>query len=129
MQEDVIDGHHYRVTPLGARQGMHVARRLIKVLAPLASGADASLAQLDAGAISSMAKAMDDKDLDFVTDAMARSTDLSGDGEQWTTLHRVFDTHFSGEYGALARWLGFALRVNYPDFFSASVPSTTTPGA
>lgn len=126
---DFIDGHHYRVTPLGARRGAKVARRLVKVLAPLASSSKASLDQLDSDAISAVANALSDEDLDFVLDACAEGTELSGTGEEWTGLARVFDLHFAGRYQAMMTWLGFALKVNYPDFFSASAPSTTAQGA
>jgi hypothetical protein len=38
-------------------------------------------------------------------------------------LDKIFSSHFRGRLGALYKWLGFALKVQFKDFFSASAPA------
>lgn len=42
-----------------------------------------------------------------------------GTGEKSAPLERVFSAHFRGRIGPMYQWLGFALQVQYKDFFSS----------
>jgi hypothetical protein len=49
------------------------------------------------------------------------TTVVKGVGEE-PSLERVFAVHFRGRIGALYQWLGFALQVQFQDFFSSLAP-------
>lgn len=54
--------------------------------------------------------------IDEVTDQMAKVTIVTGT-EAGGKLDKIFDVHFMGKMSSLAKWLAFALRVQYADFF------------
>lgn len=108
-----IGDYNYTVTQLGAVKGSEVMVRLANVLGKVVSKGS-NLKEALASVASSLAPA----DLQFLCDAMATRTLVSG-GEYKgpVELPRVFDMHFAGKYLEMLRWLSFALEVNFGGFF------------
>ena len=125
-QKSKIDGHEYEVFMLPPK----VARRLLvemsKVVGPALGGimsSGAGLAKLMemsvegvdwAAVISGLTDRLSADMLDEHMEVLAKSTHVDG-----KELAPIFDHHFRGALGGMFKWYGFALKVNYGNFFSA----------
>ena len=129
IKSELIDGFTYEVTQLGAIEGRRLLVKLSKVLLPalgaLVKGADGNIADVDlskidlAGAAEALATAMDPDEFDRIVDQLAGTTEVWGPGfgDLGGNLPRAFDEHFSARYASMLKWLAFALKVNFSDFF------------
>jgi len=54
---------------------------------------------------------------------LSRVTFVVKPGGEEPQLDKVFSAHFRGRIGSLYKWLGFALKVQFKDFFSANAPA------
>jgi hypothetical protein len=125
-----IDGYEYEVTAMGAVDGKRMLVALAKIVLPaLGSGfkdvSDLSKMSLQnlsinlGAAAQALVASADEATVDRIVDKLAESTEVWGPGfgEAGAPLQRNLNEHFSARYKAMAEWLGFALRVNYGDFF------------
>jgi hypothetical protein len=132
-----IDGHTYRVTQLPFKLGQKLLVRLYKTMGPVFAGAlaaiprlkeDQSLGDLNglqvltglANPVTALADRLTEDELAYVTDTLMEYTELHKGGDRWIKLDKEAEFHFSGRYGAYLRWMGFALGVNYTNFFGES---------
>lgn len=67
-------------------------------------------------AIAALMKSTGPDFIDELTDQMAKVTIVTGT-EAGGKLDKIFDHHFMGKMSSLTKWLAFALRVQYADFF------------
>lgn len=129
-----IGGYTYEVVQLGATAGLRMSAELIKILAP-SLGALAGNADLTGGIKSAIGGHLKPKALEDAARALASSLDSTkvqaivkeladtteiwgpGFGDAGAPLSMHFDDHFAGKYVNLGRWLAFALKVNFSDFF------------
>ena len=82
--------------------------------------ADVDLSKVDlAGAASALADAVDPDEFDRIVEQLAATTEVWGPGfgDAGAPLGRNFDEHFASRYVAMLKWLAFALKVNFADFF------------
>jgi hypothetical protein len=65
---------------------------------------------------------LSDTRVDEIMELMSQHTDIFGPGfgDQGAPLDKNFDDHFAGRYKAMYRWLVFAVRANFSDFFGES---------
>lgn len=117
-----IEGHSYRLHQLGAKDGRHMLVRLTKVLGPsLGRLADADRSRLSesiAQAIYELSVHMTEEDLDWVCETFGKRTELELEGGALKVLDlELQELHFAGRYGAMVKWLGACLEVNFQDFF------------
>jgi hypothetical protein len=148
LRSEPIDGYTYEVTQLPAREGRRILVQLMKILAPtlgaLLKNADTDkldnidLTNVDLeGAARALSEAADVRVFDELSDSMASATEVwgAGFGDAGAPLTHHFDDHFAGRYAAMLRWLGFALKANFADFFVGKgsvkklVESLRSPGA
>lgn len=114
QESDTIGEHTYTVTQLGALQGRVAATRLARIVGPLMGSAG------DAGAaLGRLAGALHEDDVNYFCDLLAPLTTVSGGayGSKAPRLQDIFDAHFAGHYFEMAKWLAFALKVNFGSFF------------
>jgi hypothetical protein len=140
-----ICGRRYYVTTLPAKKGRAVLVRLTKVLGPVfgqlvsgdapatakhkAASAERIAAQINgasiARALAELAGRLSEADLDWLCETLGESTEVQtydGAGEErrqrLTAGEQQF--HFAGKFLEMFSWLGFALEVNFRDFFTGS---------
>jgi hypothetical protein len=132
-KSDPIDGFVYEVTQLPAREGRGILVALTKVIVPTLGAAipgavgASSLADVDLSDINfdslahTLAESLDESMFARVCDAMVGTTEVWGEGfgDAGAPLVKWFDDHFAGRYLAMLKWLAFALRCNFLDFFDA----------
>lgn len=144
-----INGRIYHVTELPAKQGRAMLVRLIKVLGPvfgqLVSGskprkrslpglsAQAEAAAVGASVLSSVTGAsvgralaelstrLTEQDLEWLCTTLGEYTEVQVDDERRPKLSLAYQNlHFAGRYLEMFGWIGFALEVNFSDFFEGS---------
>lgn len=133
QEEKQIGETHYRVTQLPGSKGQRLLVHLYKIAGPamaeLLRGFDGAVAMdsvLDmdlgflANAVIDLADRINDDELEDLVTRLAASTEISVDQERWLQLKDCKEQHFAGNYKELFLWLGFALEVNYADFFGGS---------
>jgi hypothetical protein len=129
-EDETIDGHTYRVTMLPVSKGRRLLAELFKVAGPalgdLASAAAGAKGVSEvkveslAGALRQLADRLEPAFLDRLCEELAASTQLVLDGgARAVPLKQEMEFHFAGRYGAMFKWIAFALKVNYADFFGA----------
>ena len=145
-QESVIDGHHYRITPLMATAGIDLVVDVMHVVGPAVGivldglGLD-KIDKLDGVLEQFGGTKLGDKFLESAVRALlggltkekarhivkvcsgATRVRISKDGNltDWMPLQGdTFELHFQGELAGLAKWLMFALKVLVIPFVSAS---------
>lgn len=84
------------------------------------SGAEEKSAVMERAITASLDRVSKQKFREIVT-SLASVTSVQS-GSDWPELSKVFPIHFRGRIGAMYKWIGFALGVQYKDFFT-SVPS------
>lgn len=113
-EEKAIGNNTYIVTALGALKGREVFVRMVKML----GGAVDSLDKNNLGeALTKLADRLDEKDLNYLCDILAKNTDVRLPDGRAPRLADVFDLHFSANYLDMLAWLVFALTVNFESFF------------
>lgn len=134
-----IDGYTYTVVQLPATVGrklsVEFARAIVPAVAALVGdktdGGGVSGSELQglmgkkvdaAGlqkALDSLFANLPDTRIDEIMQLLSQHTDIYGPeyGDQGAPLDKQFDEHFAGRYKAMYRWLLFAVRVNFQDFF------------
>ena len=140
-----IDGYQYIVTQLGAVQGKRLATELARAVLPALAQllGDSKLelpkdkGEKDAlltrvlesisadqvqGALKLALDALPQARLEAIIGVMSDSTDILGPGfgEAGAPMNKNFDEHFAGRYRAMTKWLAFALKANFADFFGGS---------
>jgi hypothetical protein len=128
IKERRIDGHTYRVMMIGAKRSLRMLAQLGKMLAPaLAKAAEggslksimgADLSQIDLSGMAQMlVDRLDEDALVRIVEDLAAVTTFSDHGKDWPNLGAAYDIHFAGRLASLAKWLAFALEVQFGDFF------------
>jgi hypothetical protein len=82
--------------------------------------ADLDLASVDIdSAAKALAASLSLDEFDAIVASMSASTEIWGPnfGDAGAPMPRHFDDHFAGRYVAMLKWLAFALKVNFADFF------------
>jgi hypothetical protein len=62
------------------------------------------------------------QEVDAIIEELADATEITGPGfgDAGAPLKRHFDEHFAGSYLAMYKWLAFALKANFADFFEGT---------
>jgi hypothetical protein len=144
MQQFTIDGETYVINALPVRRATPVFTRLVKVLGPALAelvaakkpGADVALAV--GRSIAYAAEKLAPEDLDFVIDTFADFGQVGGkDLGKKVGNSKLYDLHFAGKFGALAKWLEECVSFNFSDFLAFALSAQNsgqdseqqTPGA
>lgn len=113
-----IRGVTYKIKQFGAIQGRKVLLRLTHFIGP-------ALASYASGDVAGAFAYLDEKDLDFICDALAscswivnHATTDKGPRDIDVPLSAAFDSHFSGRYMPMLEWLAAGIKLNFEDFFS-----------
>ena len=108
-----IDGHTYTVTQLPPRRAMRLLRRLAALIAPAFGGAgDGKVAKFDFSGLASALGGLRDEEFDLIVNELLAMAQVDG-----KDLLPIFDLTFQGALPTLFKVLGFALEVQYGDFF------------
>jgi hypothetical protein len=142
-QSRVIGNHTYKVRQLGASEGRKMLVRLVKVLGPVLAALlratkgqklppakveetpeptapEATEAPAEAP-LEVFCSRLSEVDLDYLVSTLGPCTEvILPDGRVQALTLDVQEMHFAGSYGEMFKWLGFALEVNYSDFFGKS---------
>jgi hypothetical protein len=113
-REQTINGINFKVTQLGFADGMELLTTLGRIVGTTLSDArkEGNLAAMIGGIISRLSFA----ELSSITDKLAKATRIEREPGGWPILDPEVD--LAGNYDLTLRWLGFALEVNYGDFFA-----------
>jgi len=128
-----IDGYRYEMTMFGATQSYRLFHRLFRMLGPTlgplleALGTAKNLDDVDVGseaaiaAIRSLTQSVSEADLDHVIGQLREATHVGVEvgSEKTVPLKQVFDLHFAGRFGPMARWIAWGLGVQYGSFLPA----------
>lgn len=143
-QTGTIDGDTYRVLMLDPLVATDMLADLGKILGPSMAAMAAGLGKGGQDQISAVIEGGNDaseafgpgleraiagffervskeKQREFIN-TLAAVTFVVKDNGEAPALKAIFAVHFRGRIGALYKWLGFALRVNFQDFFSSMAP-------
>jgi hypothetical protein len=103
------------VTQLGFADGMELLTSLGRLVGPALNGAhkDANPTAI----IGDIVGRLSYPELLNITDKLAKATRIEREPGRWPVLEPEVD--LAGNYDLTLRWLGFALEVNYGDFFAA----------
>ena len=108
----------YRVTQLQAVKGRKLLVKLLKALGPAAEAiTDAQSGNVGA-LLAKLTENLDETLVDELCDVFAASTEYELASGKWVGLGEagIFGLHFAGKYGEMAKWLAFAVEVNYGSF-------------
>ncbi len=118
-----IGGYTYHVQQFGARKGMRVGVRLMKMVGGAAGEAMKNNADFDMKTVGSMvanfADIVTEKDFDYLCDAFMSNTLVSGGeygGQIKLNQEGIIDLHFAGNYPDMMKWLLFCIEVNFGSF-------------
>jgi len=130
IKSEPIDGFTYEVTQLGAVEGRRMLVRISKIVLPTLGAlikdadfgrlSDLNIADIDIdSAAKALVEAVDADSVDKIIESMSGITEIWGPGfgAAGAPMAHHFDDHFAGRYAAMLRWLAFALKVNFSDFF------------
>lgn len=124
-----IDGHEYEVFMLSPMTSIKLLTRMAKMLGPgigpivdavSKGGGFEQVMDQDLGdaffsqAAEALFTRLDEDLIENVIYTMADNTMVGG-----KKLRPIFDVHFKGQLGTITKWLGFALKVQYQNFWSA----------
>lgn len=110
-----INGVEYTVTQLGAKEGRRLLTRLLKVAGPALG--EAAKAGGVGSALEKIALNLNPDDIDYFCETLERTTTVR-QGERNPRLSDISDLHFAGNYGDEAKWLVFAMEVNFGSFLA-----------
>ena len=113
-KETTIKGKNFKVTQLGFADGMELLTTLGKLLGPVINDTKGSKnpISLIGGIVSRLTFA----EMQRLTAKLAKTTRVEREPGKWPILEPEVD--LAGQYDLTLRWLGFALEVNYGDFFA-----------
>lgn len=119
-EDRLIDGVNYRVTPFSARQGMKTLSKITGLAKPALKDADADDEIPIMVLVLEIISQLERSDVEKVVLDLASMTiyDPEG-GENFKSLKSDFDLFFSANYAQMAKWLLFALEVNFGDLQKA----------
>jgi hypothetical protein len=124
LKSRTIDGHTYEVQELPARLALRTLNRLSRHTLPALARAfgaakSESLDDIDTGelgaALETLFEHLTDDELDGLTETLLKDVSLVDGKPLWAQM----DVHFQGRMLALLKLLGFAIEVNFADFFGA----------
>lgn len=124
LEKKRIGRFDYEVKQLGAIAGRDLLVRMSKMLGPalgmILSG-KASLAQAGA-ALASASQMLEPAELEHFCDVLGRSSSVyvteAGKPAVKTLDLAYQELHFAGEYAEMFQWIGFAMEVNFGNFFA-----------
>lgn len=117
-----IGRYTYRVTQLGATEGVRLLATITRVLGPsLPSFAGDGPSAMVEG-LKALTERLDAPTLEGVISTLAPTTRVVVQGKE-PLLSSIYEEHFVGEYAELLGWLAFAIGVNYADFFRGLGPT------
>jgi len=113
-KETTIKSRNFKVTQLGFADGMELLTTLGKLIGPAIS--DAKNGKNPISLIGDVVTRLNYTDVQRLTEKLARTTRIEREPGKWPVLEPEVD--LAGQYDLTLRWLGFALEVNYGDFFT-----------
>lgn len=113
-ESKTIDGAQYIVYMLPPRTARKILVKIVQTIAPAISGDSDSVVR----ALSTVADRLNDEDLDWIMNELAKVTKVNLGGDKAPMLSGIFDAHFKGKMGVMFSWFGFALKVQYGNFWS-----------
>ncbi len=125
-QTKSIDGHRYTVQMLPAMLGQEMLQDILRIALPTVgalvgqanfSGGLKALLEKELNIERACLALMASHDKQMVTNIIRQMADQTTVDDKMKLLD-VFDTWFQGEYGAMVKWLTFALGVNFDRFLS-----------
>jgi len=139
---ETIDGETYRVRHIDPLTAMDITVDLGKLFAPVfaaiggtiiaspdskkqlnslldgeTSGGDGNSEAIERSILGLFSNLSKDQ-VRFLIDTMTPVTEVKK-GTNWPELGPIFPIHFRGKPASLLKWLAFAMRVNFKDFFSS----------
>lgn len=146
-QTSTIDGHTYKVLYLDPLTASDLLQDIIKILAPAIGAVGGKMlsaedtkkalgslldgkqpdqgsdfeASLDKAIVGLIDRVSKDKFREMV-EQLAKVTSVR-QGEAWPELSSILTVHFRGRLKSLYKWFGFALKVQFADFFSSIGPA------
>lgn len=129
-QSQEIDEHTYTVSMLDPFVANKILVMLGKILGPsLGSLTDVVSDDTDAQALNNAAgglfERLDESQLRWLIDELSKVTSVRSPTtkDQEPQLNRVFQIHFRGRISSMYKWLWFALKVQFADFFALVAPA------
>jgi len=123
-----VGSNTFQITQLGALQGRKVFLRLVKVLGPALSAAQAAASPEAAlGALLGQAGAVSEEDFEYLCDVFSEHTELVAAGKS-QRLKEIFDVVFIADYKGMLEWLGASVKVNFASFFDGLAATSGLPG-
>lgn len=116
-----LDGTVYRVTPVPLGVGKPALLRLIRILSPIfAAAAKAGEKDGRAAAIFEvLPTVLTDADEKHFEQLFGPYSEYKNETGDWIKLvDKARELHFAGRYLAYFKWMIFAMRVNFGDFFA-----------
>lgn len=134
MAEQTIDGETYSVTPLLAKRAIVLQAKLAKVVGPalpllieaMASKKDEAAAQrAGVAALNKIAETIDPVSFGDLIEEVVQLAEIK-DGGQYRRV--IMDQDFTGNLQGILPVVGFVLREQFGDFFTAFMGSGTRKG-
>ncbi len=113
-KEQTINRIKFKVTQIGFADGMGLLTTLGKLIGPALG--DPKKAISPTAMIGDIISRVSAAELSSITDKLAKTTRIEREPGRWPVLEPEVD--LAGSYDLTLRWLGFALEVNYGDFFA-----------
>ena len=113
-KEQTINGVKFKITQLGFADGMELLTNLGRLIGPALS--DTRQVLNPTAMIGDIISRLSFSELAHISDRLAKSTRIEREPGRWPVLEPEVD--LAGCYDLTMRWLGFALEVNYGDFFA-----------
>ncbi len=114
-KEKTINGKRFKVIQLGFADGMELLTSLGRLVGPALTGASKDVSPT--AIIGDIVGRLSYPELTTITNKLAKTTRIEREPDKWPLLEPEVD--LAGNYDLTLRWLGFALEVNYGDFFAA----------
>ena len=113
-KDQTINGINFKVTQLGFADGMELLTTLERIVGPALS--NVQKATSPTAMIGDIVGRLSFGEISSITDKLAKTTRIEREPGRWPVLEPEVD--LAGNYDLTLRWLGFALEVNYGDFFA-----------
>lgn len=123
-QTTALDGTEYEVAPLDPLVANDILVDILKVVGPaLGAMDDGASDTMVEGSFRGLFERLDKAKLREIISILAKVTSVNLPGGESPQLPAIFTLHFRGKLGLMYRWLGFALRVQFGDFFDSAAPA------
>jgi len=113
-KDTTIKGKNFKVTQLGFTDGMELLTTLGQLIGPAIS--DSKNGKNPISLMGDVVSRLSFTDIQRLTEKLAKTTRIERESGKWPMLEPEVD--LAGQYDLTLRWLGFALEVNYGDFFA-----------